>query len=266
MTFMSYSQNFEDVMLWRVLNHVENGIYIDVGAAHPIIDSVTKAFYEKGWRGINIEPIEYWFEQIVSDRPRDINLNIACAAEEGELTLYEVANTGMSTINPEYASRHEASSHKVIKIIVPARRLDNVIDEFGFKEISFLKIDVEGAEALVLQGIDLNRIRPWIILIEATEPNTVVTTHEEWESLIVNRGYDFVYFDGLNRFYLAKEQHALQKRFHAPPNCFDNFTRYAELKRIQQLESDLHAIHTSMVWRILKPFLFIKQKLKKLNP
>lgn len=253
MKFISYAQNFEDVMLSRVLKNVENGFYIDVGAAQPVIDSVTKAFYEKGWRGINIEPIDYLYQQLMSDRPEDINLNIACAAENGEITLFEVADTGMSTINSEYAIRHESNSYKVIKRNVLARRLDDVIDELGIKEIHFLKIDVEGAETLVLQGIDLNRIRPWIILIEATEPQTEIPTHKYWESLIVERGYDFVYFDGLNRFYLAKEQFALQNGFSAPPNCFDNFILYS-----------LDAVYASMSWRITKPLRFIKRCLKKM--
>jgi len=56
MTFVSYAQNYEDVMLWRALKHIENGFYIDVGAAWPSEHSVTKLFYDEGWRGINIEP------------------------------------------------------------------------------------------------------------------------------------------------------------------------------------------------------------------
>ena len=40
--FTSYAQNFEDVMLWRALKHVQKGTYVDVGAQHPVIDSVSK--------------------------------------------------------------------------------------------------------------------------------------------------------------------------------------------------------------------------------
>lgn len=58
MTFISYAQNYEDVMLHRALKGVEKGFYIDVGANDPVQYSVTKAFYERGWRGINIEPID----------------------------------------------------------------------------------------------------------------------------------------------------------------------------------------------------------------
>ena len=54
MSIVSYAQNFEDVMLWRALGKVENGFYIDIGAQHPVIDSVSKAFYDNGWRGIHV--------------------------------------------------------------------------------------------------------------------------------------------------------------------------------------------------------------------
>ena len=52
MSFVSYAQNFEDVMLWRALKHIDCGFYIDVGAQDPVIDSVTKSFYDHGWRGV----------------------------------------------------------------------------------------------------------------------------------------------------------------------------------------------------------------------
>ena len=55
MTFISYAQNFEDVMLWRALKHINNGFYIDIGANDPVVDSVSLAFYENGWRGVHVE-------------------------------------------------------------------------------------------------------------------------------------------------------------------------------------------------------------------
>ena len=75
--FVSFAQNFEDVMLWRALKHVEHGFYIDVGAYSPRVDLVTQAFYERGWRGINIEPNADLHRQFLVARPRDINLNVA---------------------------------------------------------------------------------------------------------------------------------------------------------------------------------------------
>jgi len=55
MTFLSHAQNFEDLMLWRALSGVLRGFYIDVGAGDPDSHTVTRAFYERGWAGVNIE-------------------------------------------------------------------------------------------------------------------------------------------------------------------------------------------------------------------
>ena len=73
MTFVSYAQNFEDVMLWRALKHVEFGFYVDVGANDPEVDSVTKLFYDNGWRGVNVEPVTQWYEKLHRERSRDVN-------------------------------------------------------------------------------------------------------------------------------------------------------------------------------------------------
>jgi hypothetical protein len=54
---ISYAQNFEDVMLERALAEIENGFYVDVGAWHPDLDSVTRHFFGRGWRGVNIENV-----------------------------------------------------------------------------------------------------------------------------------------------------------------------------------------------------------------
>jgi hypothetical protein len=69
MSFISYAQNYEDVMLWRALKHVQHGFYIDVGANDPTDDSVTKAFYVRGWRGINVEPLKLHHQDLLEARP-----------------------------------------------------------------------------------------------------------------------------------------------------------------------------------------------------
>ena len=234
MTFISYAQNFEDVMLFRALKGIEKGSYIDVGAQDPVLDSVTKAFYERGWRGINIEPVEQWFQKLVVDRPEDINLPLAVSSQAGNLRFFEVRDTGMSTTNVDYARLHAARGLEIKEHQIVAKPLDAICAELGVKQVHFLKVDVEGAEADVLRGISLTDIRPWIILVEATKPNSQVTTHEEWEDLLTSRGYEFAYFDGLNRFYIAQEHAELKNAFSIPPNYFDHFIRYPEQWASQQ--------------------------------
>lgn len=245
MTFVSYAQNYEDVMLFRALKEVGRGFYIDVGAGDPVADSVTKAFYDRGWRGINIEPVEQWFQRLRVDRPEDINLRLAVAAEAGDVRFFDVPETGMSTMNAAVARQHSVQGLPVRECTVPAKPLDTICAECGVREVHFLKVDVEGAETEVFRGTSLREIRPWIIVVESTAPNSQISTHAEWEHLLTSWGYEFVYFDGLNRFYVARERPALKDAFTLPPNYFDQFIRYSEWQareRASQLEAELNAL------------------------
>ena len=103
--------------------------------------------------------------------------------------------------------------------------LDNIFEAHGVSVVHFLKIDVEGMEAAVLRGLSLRTIRPWIILVEATVARTQIPNHQEWELLLTDRGYRFVHFDGLNRFYVAEEKAELIPRLEIQPNIFDDWFR-----------------------------------------
>src|ERR1700682_4874412 len=99
MPFISHAQNYEDVILWRALHDVEQGFYVDVGAADPEEYSVTHAFYERGWSGINVEPLDEYFEKLVQARPNDKNLKVAVGREAGVRAFYTFPS-GWSTLNP----------------------------------------------------------------------------------------------------------------------------------------------------------------------
>lgn len=251
MTFVSYAQNFEDVMLWRALKHIEHGFYIDVGADSPTDLSVTKAFYEKGWCGINIEPISNSFMQLQTQRPRDTNLQILIGETNTLGLLHEISNTGLSTISRETAILHQQQHGYAFNTVqIPMQTLTTVCKEHKVSLIHFLKIDVEGAEKNVLEGFDLTIFRPWIILIEATQPLSQIKNHEQWEALVLNADYQFVYFDGLNRFYVAKEHPELFTSFETPPNIFDNFSicHIEQLKfENKELSEHVHDISNRLI-------------------
>src|SRR5690348_14484148 len=114
MSFISYAQNFEDVMLHRALARVSQGFYIDVGAGEPNVESVTRAFYEGGWRGINVEPLVSVFDRIQLARARDINLNVAVTDSVGEATFFAIdGGSGLSTSDPKRARSLHKRGHAV---------------------------------------------------------------------------------------------------------------------------------------------------------
>ena len=227
-TFVSYAQNYEDVMLWRALRDVERGFYVDVGAQDAIDDSVTRAFHDRGWRGINVEPVARWHARLRQDRPDDINLPVLVADAPGAATLYEVADSGLSTMDAALAAQHAREGRQVTAREVAVTTLDAILAEHAPPVIHFLKIDVEGAEAAVLRGLSLQRYRPWVLLVESRAPNSDVETHAEWEPGVLQAGYRYVYQDGLNRFYVAEEQAQRAAAFSSPPNVLDGFMRHGE--------------------------------------
>lgn len=198
MTFISYAQNFEDVMLWRALKHIKCGFYIDVGANDPSIASTTRSFYERNWSGINIEPLSTHFADLQHERPRDINLNCAAGSTGGEIEIWECDVPGWASVDKATIEKHTAMGKVGRYHRVPMETLAQICAQNAPTEIHFLKVDVEGFERQVLEGMDFQYFRPWIVVVEATRPNSTEETHHQWEDLLLAANYIFVYADGLN--------------------------------------------------------------------
>lgn len=218
--FISYAQNFEDVMLWRTLKLFGPGYYIDVGANHPSQDSVTRSLYERGWRGINVEPVQHYYEALCCERPEDTNLCVALGDRDGELVFFESVDTGLSTLSLEMVELQKAGGIPFVQRTVQTKRLADVCNQHlpADAAFHFLKIDVEGFERNVLQGMDFQRWRPWIILIESAFNKT-----PEWEALVLQANYELALCDGINRYYVAAERRELLAPLALPPNILDEF-------------------------------------------
>lgn len=227
MTMISYAQNGEDVMLMRALGNVAGGFYIDVGAADPTIVSVTRAFYERGWHGVNVEPTVEHHRRLGEARQRDVNLSQPVSDHVAEELFYFCEHPDLSTLIGDVAAAAASGGQKSESRVLQTTTLAEICRRFAPPVIHFLKIDVEGAEERVLRGADFQRYRPWIVVVEATRPNTQISSHATWEPILTDSNYRFAWFDGLNRFYLAEEKlDALQHHFDAPINIFDDFVRY----------------------------------------
>lgn len=292
MTFISYSQNFEDVLLFRALKNIENGFYIDIGANDPVIDSITKAFYDRGWSGINCEPLVSHYEDLKKARPRDINLNYAVGDSEGVFQIWESDVRGWATLSEDIRSAHEALGMKLKSHQVSQTTLTKICSEHlqNQDQIHFLKIDVEGLEEQVLKGFNLNMYRPWILVIEAIDPITQVPNFVNWESMVLQAAYHYVYTDGLNRFYISKEREYLAEFFKYPVNVLDEFAPAAQVaadvrvkeqdhelkdfenrifdlenqialiqKDLQESKNEIQAIFESNSWRVTRPLRFLSR-------
>lgn len=220
MNFTSFAQNFEDIVLWRGLKHIKNGFYIDLGADDAQVNSVSMGFYQQGWRGLLIQPNKKNAEQIQQFRPNDIVL---------ELDL---------TITP----------NNVSELPPQASSLDDLLDAAPNKVVHWLRIDFFNLKNNVLNSWSNSAVRPWVVLV-----NYLPTHHQElissqFETQLIQKGYEFVFFDGVNRFYLAHEQVQLRPLFQSPPSVLDDVlisgkasTSYYGITEIRVQRAELEA-------------------------
>jgi FkbM family methyltransferase len=236
MTF--HSQNFEDVMLARCFESEGRGFYVDVGAEDPDIGSVTRYFYERGWRGLNVEPVPAFHRRLQQRRPRDLNVAMAASDQDGlEVELTVVPGTGLSSLAPQRESAADAAggwAEGTHRIRVRTARLDTLLEWARLPRLDFLKIDVEGHERAVLKGLDLALHRPRLIVIETTDPLVYdggwlpleerpgpAADSENLHRHLQDHAYVHVHFDGLNSWWIAEEARDLALAFTTPPNVFD---------------------------------------------
>lgn len=247
MPMISYAQNMEDVMLARAFAGLNNGFYVDIGAYDPEVDSVTRYFYDNGWRGINVEPVAAQCQRFVVQRPRDVNLQVALGRAEGRMHFYDFAPHGLSTVDAEAAQRMSARGYVPREYDVAVTTLAAVLREHAPAIVDFLKVDVEGAEAEVLAGADWRACRPRVILVEATRPLDGAATHQQWEPRLLEQGYLFVWFDGVNRYYVRREDADLARHFRLPPNAFDDFVN----GEVARLRSEVDRLRHSTITRTI---------------
>lgn len=167
---VSYSQEGEDLVLLRFFEQQENGFYVDVGAHHPYRFSNTALLYEKGWRGVNLDPNPGTSILFNRYRPRDLNLELGISSNSEPLDFYVFNEPALNTFDSEVAAEHiTGGKYKLLdKRVVQQKALSEILDEYlpEGQEIDFFTIDVEGLGYDVLASNDWNKYRPKLVLIE----------------------------------------------------------------------------------------------------
>ena len=201
---MFYSQYNQDRFLETyIFKGYKNGFYVDVGA-HDGITINNTLYFEKNnnWTGINIEPITKVFDQLLINRPNNININCAICNNDGETDF--LCNTGytemLSGIKDCYDIRHfnrlnsenkdMGSTTQVIK--VQTKKLETIFDENNIKHINYLSIDVEGAEFEVIKSINFNKVFIDVIEFENNYNDVSVPIVE----YLQNNGFKIIHSTG----------------------------------------------------------------------
>lgn len=164
----SFSQDSEDRIVLRLLKHQRNGFFVDIGAHHPYRFSNTALFSELGWTGLNIDATPGAMDAFEAERPQDINVWAAVAAETGHIDFKIFKEPAFNTLNlgRTTPSKEGRDSGEVVR--VPAVRIDDLMREklAADQVVDFVSLDVEGLEETILDTFPFEEFAPRIFIVE----------------------------------------------------------------------------------------------------
>ncbi|HWD89921.1 MAG TPA: FkbM family methyltransferase [Mucilaginibacter sp.] len=150
-----YNRHGLPVVIMEWLSADKPITFIDIGASKgDFATSITKSYTIK--KGILIEPLSSRIQGLNERFPNkaifDI-LNLAVSDQSGEADFYDATEwnvmSSLLEIKPEFYEAHVLTSPGK-KIKVQTETLDNIVGQRKLDLVDLLKIDVQGAEHLVL--------------------------------------------------------------------------------------------------------------------
>lgn len=211
MPIESYTQNGEDIVLWRALGLTEPGRYVDVSNDERFLDSPTFLFYTQGWRGLVCASSDEGALRDKSRRPED--------------EVFETESSGIEVGSLLASSNRAGQVHLLVLALGPR----------------------VGA---VVQAFDWERWRPWVVAVESVGRADHQAHHDEWEADLLGARYALCLFDGVVRYYVA-EEHAgrIGPQLAYPAGPRDTYTTPLERElrqRIEDLEERSAALASSL--------------------
>ena len=166
----SYSSFGEDCLILKFLSQRPSGFYVDVGAHAPVDYSNTYALYQRGWRGLAIDPDPDSIAAFGQARPEDTALQLAIGTKPGKVTLHIFNDRSMNTVDAASFVRTQTNPRKRHQgdIVVERQPLAKVLAEHvpTGRRVDFLNIDCEGADLDVLRSNDWARFHPALLAVE----------------------------------------------------------------------------------------------------
>lgn len=172
---VSYAQTGEDIIIDFLIGakKIKDFTYLDIGANNPVKINNTYMFYEKGFKGVCIEPDPAVYAVLKKKRPNDTCLNIGIASKaSSEADFYVMNHPGLNTFSKEEAETLVNNGQgKIMQVIkVPLITVEEVIDKhFNGKAPVFVNIDVEGLDEEILRSFPFHKYKPSIFCIETVE-------------------------------------------------------------------------------------------------
>ncbi|WP_084786429.1 FkbM family methyltransferase [Mastigocladopsis repens] len=159
-----HSQFGEDRYLLEKIDLPQKGVFVDIGAGHPIYLSNTYFFEKNGWKGVCIDADINQVKLLKKERS-----NVEWAAislEEGEINFFQAFLPELSTTvqKDEYGGLIKVPFKDTVR--VPSFKLETILENYNIGVIDILDIDVEGTELEVWKTFDYEKHKPKVVIIE----------------------------------------------------------------------------------------------------
>lgn len=294
MSFTSYAPDFEDVTLWRALAPLVDGVYVDIDTASPTAGSVSRAFQERGWKGVHV--IADSSALAGMDRARDADLVIE-ARIGSPAPVAPQAGPAVLSIAPSIVSTEDdAGPDRLPGNAAPILTLDALFARIGAATIHWMRLVLQDDANAVFDGWRDSASRPWILLVKHGDAACATGQSPDWEPYLIAKGYRHACSDGSNRYYVlaahsllaqrlkgmhALEQaadpageravHALQRKlFDAQAALLSSEERtakaelelrsaFAEAQQVAVLQRQLHDVYASTSWQITTPMRWVSR-------
>lgn len=189
------------IIVDEYLYNKRDGFFIETGSCDGIFQSNT--FYletELNWTGLLIEPNPDYVKECIVNRPKSKVYECALVSfdfDNDHTSLYSIATKGaMGTVESRGMWINETET-PVIHQKIPVRTLSSILDEVDPEKIDFLSLDVEGYELNVLRGLDFQKYKPELIVVEChgdtiNPVNDLLSLHYDLDNKISDRDYVYI--------------------------------------------------------------------------
>jgi FkbM family methyltransferase len=191
------SQNGEDALLWDLLGDRERGFFVEAGAYDGYTFSVSYLFEGAGWDGVLVEALADRAAEC-DQRRTSSKVIKAALSSPGSAPTATFARDSKVEWNSALAERDQAGE------TVEVTTLDAVL-EGHTGPIDFVVLDLEGHELPALEGFNLDRWQPRVLLVENNGADGV-------RSLLERHGYAFVAPFAQNDLFIRRAELDLTKR------------------------------------------------------
>jgi FkbM family methyltransferase len=184
--------------------------FIQIGSNDADFGDPLRPYVEsRGWRGIMVEPVPYVFERLRSryaDNGRITLVNAAIAAEDRQLPFYYVAESDdvnlpewydklgsfdlENVLHPYHLEHIPDLADRVVCEEVRCSTFEALWSAHTLPRLDLVHVDAEGYDDEILKQIDLDRLRPTLLLYE--HKHLSEDRREAIEAQLAGGGYELL--------------------------------------------------------------------------